>query len=156
MPTMAMQGHRLPLPSIDKFLPHPGEPTTPFRQWFKVFQRLLVMVNANRGADAQLTAQEKNNYLYLMLGAEGARIFGANPMSDRIDTEPYATFHAAVATQFQPPVNEATACFEFYHRDQGSQETADEYLTTLRSMTSDCNFGDAASRQIAIRMMCGC
>ncbi len=154
--TSAAQGQKLPLPSIDKFLPHPGEPTVPFRQWYKIFQRLLIMVDMGRSADARLTAAEKNTYLYLMLGSEGARIFDANPMAEQIDVVTFAQYAAAVEKQFQPPVNEATACFEFYRRNQTAQETVEEYLTTLRAMAADCQFGDATDKQIAIRLICGC
>ncbi len=147
---------RMPLPTIEKFLPHPGEPPVPFKQWHKIFQRFLVMLNDARPATERLTAAQQNNYMYMMLGAEGCRVFDANPMSEQIDTATYEDVAAAVRDQFQPTTNEATAYFEFYRRDQGTQETTEEFLTILRTLAADCNFGTATDKQIAIRMVCGC
>ena len=152
---MATTG-KLPVPSIDKYLPHPGEPACNFREWYKMFQRFLVAVNDNQPTEAKLTGGQKNNYLYMLLGQEGARIFNANPMAEKIDTANHSEFSAAVVKQFQPIVNQATACFDFYRRDQLASESTDEYLTALRTMMSDCKFEETTETQLAIRLICGC
>ncbi len=146
----------MPIPSVDKFLSHPGEPPIPFKRWFKVFGRFLIMLDDGRPAAEKLTDAQRNNYLYMLLGAEGCHIFDANPAADQIDTLPYAQFAAAAQQQFQPAVNEATAYFEFYRRDQAGHESTEEYLTILRGLAADCNFGGSTDKQIAIRMVCGC
>ncbi len=155
LPTMAA-GAKLPLPAVDKFLPHPGEPKVPFRQWFRLFERFLVLVNEDRPTDNKLSAAQKNTYLYMMLGTEGSRVFDANPAADKIDTTSYTEFSNAVKKQFEPTVSEAVACYDFFRRDQVPKETTEEYLASLRTMAADCEFREQTDRLIAIRMIGGC
>ncbi len=151
-----MASAKLPVPNVDNFQPHPGEPPVPFRQWIKTFNRFLMMVNAGRPAADQLTSAQKNTYLYMLLGAEGRRRFDSNAAADQMDSMSYDNFRTAITGEFQEDVDEVTACFDFNRRDQGRNETTEEYLSMLKMMAVDCNFGNTADRQIAIRMICGC
>jgi len=152
----AMTTERLPVPQISKFMELPGEPVTDFRQWFAQFQRFLIMINAGRSEQAQLSAYQKNTYLMLMLGTEGARIFSANPVAAAIDTTSYDTFTKAVQDQFMPRISPYKAYNDFFTRSQGPAESADEYLTALRHLAAECTFGDQQETQIAVRLVVGC
>ncbi len=147
---------KLPIPAIEHFLPQHGDPVVPFDEWFTTFQRFLMMVNDGRGVDEKLTASQKNTYLWMMLGAEGRRMFYSHPMRERMDTTGFEAFSTAVKERFQPPANQASACHDFYNHYQGAQESTDEFLTTLRAMAAPCKFGDQCDMQIAIRLICGC
>ncbi len=147
---------RLPIPNVDHYLPHAGEPPVPYRQWIKTFRRFATIVNDGRSPAEQLTASQKNGYLYMFLGAEGRRQFDSDPAADQIDSMNHSDFEKAVATLFSEDIDEVTACFEFNRREQCRDETTEEFLGTLRAMATDCNFGNTTDRQIAIRMICGC
>ena len=150
-----MAAEKLPVPSINKFLEEPGEPVVNFKHWFSQFQRLLIMINAGRSERAQLTSEQKNNYLMLMLGTEGSRIFSANPAVEQIATMGYDTFSRAVREQFSPKISPYKAYNDFFTRVQGSTESVDEYLTVLRLLAVDCQFPDPEN-QLAIRLVVGC
>lgn len=140
----------IPIPK--EYLPHPGEPVLPYKHWIKVFENFIFMKNTVR----KLGDEEKNRYLFTLLGFEGVRIFSAHPIADKISTAPHAEFKAAVAGLFQQPVNPFRAYYDLEQRKQGAMESTQDFLTALRSLMGDCDFGGREEHHLAIRLVCGC
>ncbi len=85
---------QVPLPAF--FLQHPGEPPVPFSTWISAFDAYLHLVGLERGK--ALTASTKNSLLFSLLGQEGLRQFGNNPVVATMteDATTHAIFWAAV------------------------------------------------------------
>ena len=67
------------LPPPDPFLPLPGDPVIPWKQWKSSFETYLLAT----GLDSA-TSERKRAILLHLLGAEGNRIF--NTLSGTLDT----------------------------------------------------------------------
>ena len=138
----------LPLPK--EYLPYPGEPVLPFKLWINVFDNFISLQETNT------SDERKNRFLFNLLGLEGIRIFSAHPIADKMATSTHDAFRSAVVTIFQRPVNPFKAYFDFEQRRQTPTETTSEYITALRSLMSDCDFGGRENHHLAIRLVCGC
>ncbi len=75
---------RIPIPSISKFLEHPGEPVASIGDWMLHFDRYIMVCDSCR--TTALTCMEKNSLLFMYLGTEGSRIMKSNPVLREIDT----------------------------------------------------------------------
>ncbi len=85
----------------------------------------------------------------------GCWIFQANPLyKDKANTT-WGNFRATVITQFQVPTSKVKAEYEFMTRRQESSETFDEFLTAIRHMASDCEFGETGCNQIVMQIIFG-
>ncbi|MCP3662167.1 MAG: hypothetical protein GY696_06665, partial [Gammaproteobacteria bacterium] len=106
----------------------------------------------------QLADARKKCYLAIQLGAEGLRLFGTNPvMQRRIEPETtYLELKEAAKNHFSPWVTVYKARYDFTHRLQERDETVDDYLTVLRTLTSDCDFGDTLDERLLEQLIAGC
>ena len=145
---------KIPMPR--EFLPHPGEPILPFKIWINLFDNYIFMKDSIRSAQNKMTHEEKNRFLFSLLGLEGIRIFSAQPMSNQISTANSSDFKKAVTDIFSVAVNPFRAYHDFEKRNQLHSETIQEYITALRSLMADCSFGDRGDYHLAVRLVCGC
>ena len=73
-----------------------------------------------------------------------------------IDTATWDDFKMAATELFGHTTNKVTAHFKFNTRSQGQTESVDEYVTELRSLMADCDFGGRESYHLAIQLVVGC
>lgn len=151
---MGDRPEKIPVPQITKYLDHPGDQTIPIRQWMTTFEQILIIIDASR--TTKLTSAEKNAILYVHLGMEGSRILQANPIFQTISTTTWGNFRQAVVNQFQTPTSIVKAQYEFQNRRQEPSETVEEFITVIRQMAVDCDFGEATNNRIAIQLIAGC
>ena len=144
------------IPYPKEFFPTPGDPVLPFKHWIKLFDNFLYMKNASLPHDNKLTSEDKNRFLFTLLGFEGIRIFTSNPMSNNMSTASHQDFKTSIKEIFDRPVNPFKAYYDFECRNQHSHETTQEYLTALRSLMADCDFGARENHHLAVRLVCGC
>ena len=145
---------KMPVPR--EFLPNPGDPVLPFKHWIRLFENFIFSKNSARKDEEKLTDEEKNRFLFTLLGFEGIRQFSSLPVCDKIATVTHETFIAAAKELFDAPVNPFKAYYDFESRNQLPQETTQEYLTSLRSLMADCDFGGRENHHLAVRLACGC
>ncbi|MCP3667469.1 MAG: hypothetical protein GY696_34080 [Gammaproteobacteria bacterium] len=144
---------RIPIPSISKFLDHPGEPVASIGDWMFLFDRYIMVCDSGR--TTALTSAEKNSLLFMYLGTEGSRIMKSNPVLTEIDTGTYGNFKDAVIRQFSRDKSVVRAQFEFQNRNQEQSEPITKYITALRSLAADCSFGDKHDEGIALQLVVG-
>ncbi len=122
---------RLQVPQPAVFLQHPGEPPVPFSTWILAFDAYLRLVELERGE--ALTASTKNSLLFSLLGQEGLRQFGNDPIVATMTAEAtsHAIFRAAMHCRFKLTTNVAHTCFDFHMWWQGSTESAAKFIATL-------------------------
>ena len=145
---------KMPVPR--EFLLSPGDPVLPFKHWIRLFENFVFSKNSSRKEAEKLTNEEKNRFLFTLLGFEGIRQFSSLPVCDNIATVTHETFVAAAKELFDAPVNPFKAYYDFESRNQLPQETTQEYLTSLRSLMADCDFGGRENHHLAVRLACGC
>ncbi len=124
------------------------------KQWMSIFNHFLTMTDANRVT--KLTSAKKNSFLYIHLGMEGSRIMQANPAFAQMATETWGNFRKAVIRQFAAPTNPVKAQYEFLNQRQESSETIDEFITALRTMASDCEFGGGENERLSMQLIVRC
>ncbi len=145
----------LPVVPPTKYLEHPGPAPLTYNVWHTLFCRFVYQIDRARPLDNQLTDEDKNTYLFSLLGSEGVRQFAANPAYSRLETAPHADFAAAVKQHFSRKPHLARAHFDFHKRDQSRGETIQEYLTDLRVLAADCDLKNNEDFFIAIQLACG-
>ncbi len=74
---MAEKG-RLHIPQPAPFMQFPGDPPMPYMTWIAVFGSYIDLVEAERGV--VMENKIKNSLLFTLLGSEGQRQFGSNPI----------------------------------------------------------------------------
>ena len=62
---------KMPVPR--EFLPNPGDPVLPFKHWIRLFENFIFSKNSARKDEEKLTDEEKNRFLFTLLGFEGIR-----------------------------------------------------------------------------------
>ncbi|MCP4540096.1 MAG: hypothetical protein GY832_23405, partial [Chloroflexi bacterium] len=139
------------------FLQHPGDPPVPYSTWIAAFDAWLRLVELERGE--ALGASTKNSLLFSLLGQEGLRQFGNDPVVAAM-TEAATThdvFRAAIRRRFRCSTNVARACFDFHTCRQGPNENAAEFVASLRELAPDCAFpATYLNHTLAERIVCGC
>lgn len=122
----------VPMPAF--FLPTVGKPTVPFSTWKKIFQNYLLVIRAQGDTwpDARVCAD-----LLHCLGTEGQRLFYTLPNGGTT----YNEAMAALDAHFTPKVNVVAARHKFRQCAQRSDETISQYISELRHLAVDCQFG---------------
>lgn len=138
------------------YLEHPGEPNLQFKTWLAVFNDFIDMSDAHLAEESKMSDKQKNAYLFALLGTEGIRIFSTDPAALAKDTTTYANFSKAATEVFGVPVNKIRALYDFQMRTQGATETTMEYLSALRAIAADCEFGALLKNRLAIQLAVGC
>ncbi|GFR60580.1 hypothetical protein ElyMa_003535300 [Elysia marginata] len=105
--------------------------------------------------DSPTTDEQKNRFLYNLLGLQGIRIFSAHPMSDNLSSASHKDFRTAVVTLFQKSVNPFRVYFDFERHRQAPTESTTDLVTVLRSLMSDCDFAGRENHHLAIHIVCG-
>ncbi len=149
---------RLQVPQPQPFLQHAGDPPVPFTTWVAAFNSWLTLVEVERGE--ALNAKTKNALLFSLLGSEGLRQFGSDPVVAQMDdqTPPtHAVFQAAVKQRFHRPASISRACLDFQNRRQGSTESAADFVAALRELAPECQFpATYLDRALAQQILAGC
>ncbi len=145
-----------PVPTITKFLEHAGEPSGDFREWIQDFENVIMLNDMNRPAGRELSEHQKNRFLLSMLGKEGARKFRADRIGKSPEAFKFVDYVKAATNLFQPKASEYKCYYDFFTRQQGAQESAEEFITGLKKLAGECDFKDLEDKMVAIRLVTGC
>ncbi len=123
-----------------------------------MFNSYLTLVEAERGV--VLNNKTKNVLIFGLLGSEGLRQFGSNPIIAKMDETPPLThmaFQATVRQRFYCSPSISRACLDFANRRQGSSESAADFLAALHKLAPECRFpATYLNRAIAQQILVGC
>ncbi|MCP3665440.1 MAG: hypothetical protein GY696_23585, partial [Gammaproteobacteria bacterium] len=145
-----------PVPTITKFLEHAGEPSGDFREWIQDFENVIMLNDMNRPTGRGLSEHQKNRFLLSMLGKEGARKFRADRIGKSPEAFKFVDYVKAATKLFQPKASEYKCYYDFFTRQQGAQEYAEEFIAGLKKLAGECDFNDMEDKMIAIRLVTGC
>ncbi|XP_040065842.1 uncharacterized protein LOC120839597 [Ixodes scapularis] len=140
------------------FLPAPGKPAVPWKQWRRVFNNYLLAT----GGDAHGPARTKAPLLHC-LGVEGQRIFYTLPETFPPVPEPseppaakqspaapdeYDVALAALENYFAATANVVVARNRFGQRAKLPRESIDAFVAELRDLCPNCELGSMADEFI--------
>lgn len=124
-----------------QFLPTPGEPSMPWKDWIPQFDNFLSAIDG----DGYNTARKKALLLHC-LGPEGQRIFKNLPDIPADDpditaqTTDYVKARIILDRHFGPKTNVVADRYKFRQRAQQSGESIDAYIAALRALAASCKF----------------
>lgn len=120
------------------FLPHEGEPSTPWAEWLDNFQTYLCAIGGDAFSDARKTALLKH-----LLGPAGQRAFKAFPAPVKLEDE--TDYDHSVRTLnevFTRRTNISAERFRFRSRYQHEEETIAQWVSKLRQLAVSCDYRD--------------
>ena len=120
------------IPAPPQFLPLPGSPNVEWTQWISMFRNYMLVIDGAKFSDAKQRA-----LLLTCLGVEGNRIFSTlqdtgSDMEDAIQ---------ALSDYFMPRVNVVATRYRFRCRRQRVGEPVDSFLSDLRELVVNCEYG---------------
>ncbi|XP_078528654.1 NACHT, LRR and PYD domains-containing protein 12-like [Lissotriton helveticus] len=131
-----------------KFLQVKGDPPMPWSRWKEEFFNYMRAIDGER-----MGSERKKSILLHCLGSEGQEVFRTLPQitvasgsGDSLNV--YTEALSRLEKRFKPTANIALNRFKFYTRAQKQEESFDDFLTALRSLTLHCNFGAMADEMI--------
>lgn len=119
-------------------------------RWIQRFEGAFIVFNIE---DANI----KKNYLLHYIGSDHYnlicdRLIPRKP-SDRDVT--YDTIKKILESYFSSQPLEIVEIFKFHHRVQMKGESIRDYITALRKMAVNCNFGDYLNNALRNQFVCG-
>ncbi|XP_037520823.1 uncharacterized protein LOC119397469 [Rhipicephalus sanguineus] len=72
-----------------------------------------------------------------------------------VNSRTYEQIVEYLEEQYNPQVNETAASVSFFMRKQQGDESVREYISDLRRLAKNCNFGDSLNRMLRDRIVCG-
>ncbi|XP_040061474.1 uncharacterized protein LOC120836570 [Ixodes scapularis] len=89
------------------------------------------------------------------IGEEGRRIYTTFTFDNEEDREKLEVLKNKFAARMKPAINLKYHEFIFGKRDQKEDEKFDEWLTELRVLVRNCEYGDAEERMLGSRIILG-
>ena len=136
---------RMGLSQPNTFLPEPGQPIIPWKQWIAAFNNYLLAMGGH-----DFPAARKKAILLHCLGLEGQRIYDTLP--ERSDPPAAATDYDnavfVLELHFTPHVNVVAERYRFRQRSQQPGESIDTYIAVLRNLSKTCKFGTMTDEMI--------
>ncbi|KAL4720044.1 hypothetical protein ACJJTC_000480 [Scirpophaga incertulas] len=114
-----------------------GEPGENYKKWK---QRYQIYYTAS-GASNRLNDEGKIALFLHCLGEECLPIYNNFEFTEEQPHMVYQNVVTKFDEYFMPMCNETMARHLFFKRKMRESETLDEYITVLRTMAKDCNFG---------------
>ena len=151
--------HRVLLQPPEKFYFEHRQLGQAWKAWK---QRFLIYIDA---ADYDTASNKKKISLLLhAIGSEGIDLYNTfqflaadreNPDDDTSTQVTFASVLQKFTDHFLPRVNVTFERHLFFVRDQAEGESADRYVTALRTLARTCDFGTLCDSLIRDRFVCG-
>ena len=134
------------------FLNTPGPPTIAWKQWKGLFETYMIASNSTKFGD-----ERRRALLLHCLGPEGQRVYHTLPPTvtpesgqeqGAADVGSYEEAFARLDKHFSPAVNVVAARYQFRQRAQRKDELVEDYVSALRELAINCEFGKFADEFI--------
>ncbi|KAF0292376.1 hypothetical protein FJT64_009630 [Amphibalanus amphitrite] len=132
-----------PLPA--PFLPHPGTPAVPWRNWEQKFELYLLA----RCGTSPLPPEQRRALLLCAIGDEAYRVFDTlPPVAKRDGEDDYDVTLRQLREFYTPRTNVIVERFRFRQRAQAPTESTADFVAALRGLARTCQFGQMESELI--------
>ncbi|KAJ1173146.1 hypothetical protein NDU88_004987 [Pleurodeles waltl] len=135
------------------FLSDPGEPVIKWKKWKKIFE------NYARGCGTNLSGERKQALLLHCLGGEGQEVLENLPplsQADQRGLNEYEICARQLNLHYLPKISTIMERYHFGLREQGKEESVEEYITALRKLASSCKFGALVEERIRDQFVLRC
>ncbi|RWS24326.1 hypothetical protein B4U80_10480 [Leptotrombidium deliense] len=122
-------------------------------EWDRFIDDFEVFALATKLQEEKDTKVQQATFLNIA-GPEAQRIFKTLTI-DSNETDTLKAAVAAFAAYCKPKANEIFATFQFHKREQREGEPFDKFLTDLKLLAKDCNFGTMEERIIRDKIVIG-
>lgn len=132
--------------------PMEGDVAVNFQKWKQQFEIYLL---ASGIKDNQKMSEERKVAILLhCLGTEGQEVFNTLDISEE-DKKKWEKVLEHLEAHFKTKENETINRHLFHTRKQKEGETIDMFLTDLKKLSMNCNFGELRDSLIRDRVVCG-
>ncbi|KAJ1203510.1 hypothetical protein NDU88_007295 [Pleurodeles waltl] len=135
------------------FLSSPGEPVFRWAKWKKMFMHYA------RVCGPMLSAKKKHALLMHCLGGEGQEVEENLPDLRSEEVRNLNEFEMCILKldkHYLPRVSMIMERYYFGKREQGKDESVEEYITRLRKLTALCKFGSLINERICDQFVLKC
>ena len=123
-------------PAPEPFLPDPGKPRVPWKDWIRLFNNYMTATNY-----AELASNRKKAILLHLIGLEGQTVYYSLRDDTQIANNTYEQVLQCLENHFADKVNVVSERYSFGCRIQKSGESIDEVVVALRRLAQKCDFG---------------
>ena len=127
------------------FLMSPGEPAVPWKLWVKMFENYALAVQSALSEDRKIAL------LLTALGTEGNRIYYSCTFPEGKSDKKFADVVSVLADQFDVVQNPLAFRYELFKREQGPNESIEQFVAGLREIVKNCEYKDNAAEAEAVR-----
>ncbi|KAJ1188336.1 hypothetical protein NDU88_005097 [Pleurodeles waltl] len=135
------------------FLSDPGEPVIKWKKWKKIFE------NYARVCGTNLSGERKQALLLHCLGGEGQEVLENLPplsQADQRGLNEYEICARQLDLHYLPKISTIMERYHFGLREQGKEESVEEYIMALRKLASSCKFGALVQERIRDQFVLRC
>ncbi|KAJ1093720.1 hypothetical protein NDU88_006812 [Pleurodeles waltl] len=135
------------------FLSDPGEPVIKWKKWKNIFE------NYARVCGTNLSGERKQALLLHCLGGEGQEVLENIPpllQADQRGLNEYEICARQLDLHYLPKISTIMERYHFGLREQGKEESVEEYITALRKLASSCKFGALVEERIRDQFVLRC
>lgn len=121
-----------------------------FKKWKQLFEIYYTAVGVKN--------MEQESQVALLLhcmGEQCIEIYSTLTFADINDKKKYEAVLNKLEEYFIPAKNEVVSSHIFHTRNQHTNESFDSFVTELRKLSAECNFGDQKDRSIRDRIVAG-
>ena len=118
--------------------------------WKNYVERIECYFTANEINDAA----KKKNILLSVVGAKTYSLIRSLADND-VSAESYAGLITLMSNHLHPVKNEIAERFVFNRRDRKDGESIRQFVSVLRKLAEDCNYGGTLQEQLRDRIVCG-
>ncbi|KAJ1208139.1 hypothetical protein NDU88_003528 [Pleurodeles waltl] len=137
----------------EKAKSNPGDPTYPWTKWKKMF------VHYARVCGPTLSAERKHALLMHCLGGEGQEVLENLPELSAEESRNLNEYEVCIKKMdkhYVPRVSTIMERYYFGKREQGKDESVEEYITNLRKLAASCKFGTLVDERIRDQFVLKC
>ena len=125
-----------------------GNVTENWKRWKQTMQLML------QGPLAEKEEKQQYGYFLLYLGQGGRDIYNTWTITEAEQDKIQVLFDKYEA-YCNPKQNVTVIRYKFNPRNQGCNETTDQYVTELKRLAKDCSYGGLKDKMIRDRIVCG-
>lgn len=123
----------------------PGEDFTEYQE------RLNHLLKINKVTDDKT----KVSYLITLIGPEAYKILKSLTAPASPDTKEFAELIEIFNKYFKPKTNTIAERFKFYKRNQNINETINDYIVELKTLSKTCDFKEFLDDALRDKLVCG-
>lgn len=129
-----------------------GDVRENFKRWKQKFE--IYMEATGIKANEDMSAETKVAILLHVIGSETLEIYNTLEVTEEVRKD-WTRVITELENYFMPRTNETVIRHMFNMRIQKQGESIDSFVTDLKKLSKDCNFGDLKESLIRDRIVCG-